>query len=331
MTDTRDRLSRLGAARARVADHQKRRDAEKARLADLVPAHCKVCGTRIPAGEGDREAAPEFQSVGERQQHAHWLTTLPPEADAWRRRCATCSDAAHRGEAESAAISAILSKPINQVDAAAVVSALKLWRYSPSTGEPTVLELQVPLAETTGRHGRAPWSHVTPEERQRVADALARVLAERRPRRCEDGACGLCGVARALDWYESSMRWANGSPAPVCGNCRPVYIARSRPRGGDDLGRVVVEIVSGRAVPLGESAHGARAFCESRNADKAGHPEPWTYALDQISDLKLTVWTRHPQYAPADMREAAEQWHRDALAEDARKREQEHADAGTGW
>jgi hypothetical protein len=331
MTDTteapRDRLQRLRNARDKVAQAREAREAELQRRAELPASVCRVCGASIAAGQGDRAPEPPFVGIRERDERLGMLRDLPAVVDGWRRRCEACAAAGRRGEVEAEAISGIVGRPVSQADACDVVAALRRWTLrDPVTGRPDGVELQVPLAEITGRYGREPWEHVTTEERERVADVLQQVIAARNPARCSDGPCGLCGRSQAVRWFESAMRWADGSAAPVCGDCEPTYASRSEPRDrdGDALARVAIEILTGWAVPLGIHApEGVKAFCESQNADREGTPEPWQYAAERIADLRFSIWRAQPELAPDDMREAAEGWRRDYLAERAADAEAE--------
>jgi hypothetical protein len=123
---------------------------------DALPkAHCQYCGGIAALGEGRRDPEPEFATFTLKATHEHWLTTLPPNVDGWRRSCDTCSRALADGRIESAAVSAILGVGVTQRDALAVVEAVTTWDMHANTftGFPT--------ARTTGRVGKKPWEHVT--------------------------------------------------------------------------------------------------------------------------------------------------------------------------
>lgn len=65
-------------------------------------------------------------------------------------------------------------------------------------------------------------------------------------------------------------------------------------------------------MPLGNSAPANfRVFAESRAADPAGLPEPWSWS-DGLAAFIANVWTWHPEHAPEDRRDEFEERRRDA-------------------
>lgn len=327
LSPARERSSILHAARDRIAKARAERDDLEANRRELPAAICRTCGGAVPAGTGTRDPEPSKldPAIGE-------LLRLDPIADMWRRACEPCSDAASRRESEARAVSAILDRAVTQPDAAAIVARVR-QRHPTREG---VWLRDFPTAQASATWTGAAWGHVTDDERERLRAAMLEVRGERLPARCEDGACGLCGVAEALVWHEgpSTLCWAtNGSQAPLCESCWTIWTLRGEPSDDDDLARVVVEACTGLAIALGYFApEGVRAFAASAAADPKGFAEPWAFSPG-IADLRRTVWTARPHLAPADMRAHAEQWHRDELAEQARRARSasDSPRAGEGW
>lgn len=283
---------KLTAVRSWLAADDARREREKA----LPKALCRVCGGWARAGEGTRSAevvpGPVATPVHPETFVMPPRVTAPADADDWRRECAACADATH-----AAVISGLLGGEVSVRDAARVVGALV--EVSPEGFMTSAVPLAVNLNRATGK----PWGHVSAEDRARVAQVLAEVVRERQIGPCTQGACGVCGRREHLRWFEGPgfLRWPDGAPAPVCGECQKVIDRRPEPTTIEQLRVIAVEAATGFSQMLYSAPPEFRVYAESKDADGNGHAEPWTYSPGVIEFIG-EMWTSHPGLAPEGLR-----------------------------
>jgi hypothetical protein len=295
---------------------------------------CRICGAPIPEGEGRTDPEPDFLSSMEHSSRKHWLTTLPDGADGWRHTCQTCANAESERRAEAAAILAVCGIDVPASDARLILSEFSEW-----DGQSMTFRSSFPTAENVGRVGRKPWSHVTDAERDHVERTVLRALSELDARRSPSpsswGGCGMCGVAQALgDWWEAPdyLRWPDGSRAAFCASCGVVWQRRGTPTAVEDVRKVAVEAATGWAVPLGVVIpESFRLFAESRAADPAGLPEPWSWSPELVAYVE-SVWESRPEFAPEDRREEFQRREHERRRERANFFAQEReAERARGW
>lgn len=184
---------------------------------------------------------------------------------------------------------------------------------------------------------KMPWRHV---DKRALTQAVAeiprlRVRAGLDPSRCESGACAICGVVEARGWMTTDLRWRDGSPAPVCGDCYRAFLRNSEPTFTDDLAPVVAECLTGIAPNMGEYVPtGLVPFVSSDGAPG----ERWGYLPAAAVDAyRWAKWVQSPDRAPAEHRaearaRKADQDRERAEATAARERaERERLDSGYGF
>lgn len=152
---------------------------------------------------------------------------------------------------------------------------------------------------------RMAWRHL---DRKALVQAIARIPDLRiehglDPSRCETGPCGVCGVVEARGWVEVDLAWADGSPAPLCGDCYGPYVRRGEPTFSGDLGPVVVEAMTGIAPYEGEYIPSAVVpYLLSDGAPG----ERWSHLPAAVVDgYRWAVWVKQPDHAPAEHRAEA--------------------------
>jgi hypothetical protein len=292
--------ARTEAIRASLAERSERDRA-------LPRVLCQVCGGWAHQGEGTRDPEPAFMDVHARQERAHWLAGLPDNVDGWRRVCGGCAGTTAAGQMARVTLSDLIGvTDVSEADAQRVLNALV-------TFDPVGMTFRGGIsAEAHEQATGTPWGHVAEDERERLREAYADLVASRMPRPSSWGACGACGRAAAVgEWWQapSTVHWPNGSPVAFCASCAAVWRRRGEPSDLDDLHRVGVEAATGRPVPLGSVApESFRLFCESRAADSAGLGEPWSWSAELRAYIE-SVWESEPDYAPEGRRDEFDRRH----------------------
>jgi hypothetical protein len=307
----RERLTRLKAARARLALERARHDAERARRADLVPAHCRVCGGPVAQGEGERLPEPPSDRHGDSWSvvHESWMPA-PRGADRWRRAHDRCAR-------------------MTRADAIAAVAGVRL---SEEQAQRVDVALPIAAAGPWNTTSERPWGFVTDAERAALRHAALLARAVGRAIQCADGACGVCGVRYAASWFESDLRWRDGSPAPVCGDCDPIWTrwgGTSAHASREERQRAAaLEALTGYRLPLGHAApQGLEPYARSSDGDPVGHEHPWAWS-PRLEELRSEVWRVRPQLAPDDRRDEFEaQRSADVAAKAQARREAAEAEA----
>lgn len=290
---------------------------------------CNVCGQWIAKGTGHEGPEPDFADRHAHIEYEGWLASLPAEAGGFKWTCEGCWDAAQRRESASHALEGILGVTEPESAAGRILEALIEF-------DPMRHEFRGGItAEAHGQVTGRAWAHVTDDERDRLREAYADLIASRMPRASAWGGCGMCGRDVALgDWWEApgSLRWPDGGTVAFCDHCAKVWLRRGQPTFVDDLRRVGVEAATGWPVPLGSDAPADfRLFCESRAADPVGLPSPWSWSPELFAYIE-SVWEALPGYAPQDRREEFDRRHDDRRRERAalHRQERERQEA-TAW
>lgn len=286
-----DKADKLGRLQRWTAEQDAK--AEKAR--ELPRATCRWCGGTARAGEGTRAAAPlvgvAFNVHGERVFYP--ATPAPADADDWRRECATCATATV-GEL----LSGLLREPVTDEDAHAVTARM-FWRDANGIEHDEIAWARV-VGHGTGRR----FGHVTDDHRAHVRDILRQVREERLPAPSAWGACGWCGVRYSHSWHEGppTMRWTDGTPAPLCDTCHEIWEQKAAPDDIDQLRILgVIAATGSHAYVWSHAPEPFRLYFETKDADGNGHEDPWDYG-DGIRAFRDQVWTDRPDLAPADQR-----------------------------
>lgn len=140
---------------------------------------------------------------------------------------------------------------------------------------------------------------------------MSRWTASECPRReaaeCASGWCAWCERSHAVDWLDHGHKWADGSAAPLCGDCSPVF---SR-RGGslsfwDDQRAGLAEAMTGVPLDLGEAAP-ALLTAYAETDDQAGTGQPWSHLpRTAVEAFRWDMWARSGgQWAPEEHRAEA--------------------------
>ncbi|KQQ51859.1 hypothetical protein ASF68_05495 [Plantibacter sp. Leaf314] len=156
--------------------------------------------------------------------------------------------------------------------------------------------------------------------------AVQTVWTEVRPTVVSEGGCGMCGVRASIGWWESPLRWTDGTKAAMCSTCGDAWVTAGRPvdmMTGDPLRpglrRVALRVLAG-ATSVPETDFGLRLFAEIASpSERAGYATAWTYRPTQLDAVRDRVWLYAPRYAPADR--VDEYTARQAAAEEERARE----------
>ncbi|MFD4957540.1 hypothetical protein [Microbacterium sp. NPDC058389] len=288
---------------------------ERARRAQLPEAWCRYCGGIAAAGEGtvepERPLIPPHPAGGETPERAvkvlreQWAAAQPPRAMQWTRACATCADAARRGEIAAEAFSRLAGRPVAERDARAALSMLRRWELD-AAGTPLRLVGVFVFAIEREQGTGTPWGHVTDDERRQLLDTLSVAERASTPGASDDGACGLCGRREARRWHRSAepmhaaaLTWPDGSEAPLCGVCHAVWQRRGAPTDAQGIRRVVWEALTGEPIGLGSEAdERVTPYCRSHAADCAGVDQAWSWAqpgLAQIHDERRELSQRGAQ------------------------------------
>ncbi|MCM3614378.1 hypothetical protein M3672_07980 [Microbacterium enclense] len=312
----------------------------RALLANLASAEaerpravCAMCGGVVHAGRDLVVGEPSFE---DRRLDEERKSNGLPALHGWQRRHEACVDSV-------AVVRAITGRKVPAEVAHAALRAAN--PLVPVEGPFRRLALYAELRTThvedlVGWKSARPWAHLTDDERRMFADMVDEEAREHRlrnePHRCTDGACGFCGVALALAWGESPLKWSNGTAAPACRDCFAVLRRRRPTRDLRLLRGLGVEMLSG-ASGLGLAEHfgdDMRVYADLAGDDHTGTDERWTYAplLAEIrEEARMLLPTSLPEplrseYTAklADAREAA-------AARAAERREAERREELADW
>ena len=147
-----------------------------------------------------------------------------------------------------------------------------------------------------------PWGHVDKRELLSSLSQASEILAEAEiPRACILGRCAWCGVFEAVEWDESPYKWADGSDAPLCDGCGPVFARRGEPspRYMDDARSALAEAMTG--VPGSLSVPGPAALLAYVEAEGQGTgAEAWDYLpAEAVEAFRWAEWGCYVgRYAP---------------------------------
>lgn len=238
------------------------------------PTPCVVCGGPCEPAE------------------VHW--------GSWRRHRDCAKICAHPVDRMQAAARA-LGHSVDRTDAGLLLGAgVDAPLYSQGHPEPTWSE------EPTRQRMR--WHHV---DRNALAAAVQR-LPELRAEAglvdapCVDGCCAWCGVREARGWASQGHRWADGSPAPLCGRCSEVYERRGSPdpTWWDGQRALIAEALTGVPAMMGQTPPPVRALAE---AEDTGSGEAWSHLpVDAVEAYRWAAWGRcQGRYAPPEHRAEA--------------------------
>lgn len=318
----RDRIERIRTARSVLTEARERHDAERARReaekrrrAELLASFCRVCGGPVAAGEGERLPAPPADRHGDcwSPVHESWVLA-PKDADRWRRAHDSCA----------------------KLDRAGIVRVLTGLNLATERA----LEVDAPVPEAAlwpwNRTGAQPWSFMTSAELEALRAAAELAQAAGRSILCSDGACGCCGRRYSSAWFESDLRWADGSPAPVCGECDAIWMrwGGSSPHAAREERQraATLELLTGYRLPLGHVAPaGLEPYCRSSDGNPVGHEMPFAWS-PQLHELRREVWTSQPHLAPEDRRQEFQTIHDEQVAaERARRRAEAEQETVAAW
>lgn len=259
-----------GAGRSNVQPTTLKSNATTDARSIAEPTPCKFCG-----GEVERQGA-EWSGV-------------------WRfhRSC-------HYGGNARRVQMAAESLEVGSIDeATALAVTMRVQPFHEEHVEPTY----------TPKASRTPWGHV---DRKALLKAVSDALTERAeveiPRACVLGRCAWCGVAEAVAWDESPYKWADGSDAPLCDDCGPVFARRGEPspRYMDDARSALAEAVTG--VPGSLGVPGPAALLAYVEAEGQGTgAEAWDYLpAEAVEAFRWSEWAHYGgRYAPPEHRAEA--------------------------
>ncbi|MGN7977477.1 hypothetical protein ACTJJ4_07885 [Microbacterium sp. 22195] len=320
----------LARARARLDEFVERR-------ARLPRALCAVCGGIVAAGTGERDDAIAPTRIDVERGHLGEAQLL-----GWSRRHSDCGQA-------SVAVRQITGRTVSEEIAeralVAVAYPLAIHRrwFVANSFDPEVRALFIgripPRPTLTGRA----WGHLEDDEPRKLAAAVAQVEREERlrttPHGCTSGPCGFCGVSTSLSWHLSSLKWNDGSAAPLCRDC--YAIVRRRPASTQiERQRVLaIEALSGASALHFEHQFGERmrVFAELVNAGHKGTAERWEHAEDTWSCYREEARRSAPSSLPDGLREhyqalnAADHAAEQARANHAARAAAEAAERAAGW
>lgn len=283
------------------------------RDARLPRALCRICGGVVPKGDGTCE--PESSWAGTRANvwqivDDHREKAGLPVFLAWRRSHSRCV-----GGPE------ITVRGVTKANVSPDVAAAALQKMMPRRYVAMHLAPDPDYAHSQFKDPRAkPWAHLPENDRLALASVVERTHDPRVPRRCREGACAWCGVARSLGWHKSPETWADGSAAPLCSGCYAVWKRRGRSRDRDRRRGNALEALSDAAW-FDMRAGALRTYCDIAGSDRKGTDEPWQYAPEPLDALRERARVAHPESLPATLRDEYRDKHRAALRESAVERQ----------
>lgn len=301
--------------RAKVLRDKLSEDAERRRI--LPRAVCRVCGGVVPEGTGLRIAEGWIEgrdATAERGMDAELTARGEPIVDSWRRQHAACPVERHEVIAILAGVSDLTPREgelITELDRQRVFAVLQYgW------GSARLVAHQ-PLPNRAFE-----WVDVP-----RLKAAVEQVLATTRPRRCVEGACGVCGVGVSVGWVESPLTWPDGSRAPLCGECARASETYAKPELLNDLEHLrLVGLWRWLGLwTMGAEPLGFRVFAEVATDEERqeGYGEAFSFRPIQLAEVRHRQYRRRPHLAPPDVRARIDA----ELAEERRARAEEAARA----
>lgn len=301
--------------------------------AERPRALCAMCGGTVHAGRDLILGEPTIDDLRvDEERKAVGL----PALHGWQRRHEACIDSV-------AIVRAITGRKVPAEVASAALRAANPLVHAEGPFRRLALYASLRTShveDLVGWKGGRPWAHLTDDERRTFAAAVDEEAREHRlrhePHRCTDGACGFCGVALALKWGESPLRWSDGTAAPACGECFAVLRRRRSTRDLQLLRGLGVEMLSG-ASGLGLAEYfgeDMRLYVDLAGDDHTGTAEPWTYAplLAEIREearMLLPTSLAEPLRSEYTAKLAAAREAADARA--AERREAERREELAGW
>ncbi|CAH0266250.1 hypothetical protein [Plantibacter cousiniae (nom. nud.)] len=261
-------------------------------------------GRRLPMPQWRDQRASQAEDLNDRNREAHGL----PVIDAWRREHDTCTP-----------------------DAADIIMKLTKLAVTPDEARRTAERFGHPLIAVHRWAGSPapmevaskPFGWLSADD----LDATVQVIwGDTRPTVVEEGGCGMCGARASIGWWESPLRWTDGTKAAMCSTCGDAWVTAGRPvdmMTGDPmrpgLRRVALRLLAG-ATSVPETDFGLRLFAEIASPSERGdYATAWTYRPTQLDAVRDRVWLYAPRYAPADR--VDEYTARQAAAEEERARE----------
>ncbi|MDT0117788.1 hypothetical protein Q9R20_12405 [Microbacterium sp. PRF11] len=296
-------------------------------------AVCAMCGGIVRAG---RDLVTGEPTIADRRLDLERKHAGLPALHGWQRRHEACIDG-------PAMVRAITGRKVSPAVANAALNAANppIPGGDPQAPLPLYAELRSGHVENFASWNGKAWGHLSSEERRAFAETVDDEAREYRLRnedhRCLDGACGFCGVALARKWYESRLKWSDGTPAPACGACYSVARRRPDTRDMRALRRIGIEALSGASGAgldeyLGDDM---RLYVEVAGGDHSGTAEPWTFAPEALEDVREAARLALPWSLPEPLRTeyrakvaAAREASRQRAAE---KREAERRVELAGW
>ncbi|MGP6172054.1 hypothetical protein ACTU6V_12710 [Microbacterium sp. A204] len=294
----RDDAMILKGLRARLAEATERE-------AQLPRALCRICGGVIAKGQGVIE--PESAWSSSRRQSSEIIDRervkkgLPPLHN-WRRSHTGCAGGPER------TIRALTGIDVTPAVAAAALAQMFPRRYTACSSHPDPGRAHHVFKEPKPQ----PWSHLSDVDLVALAAAVRKTHDPSMPRRCRDGACAWCGVSRSLSWHKSSEKWADGSEAPLCGDCYPVWRKRGASGDREDRRANALEALSGAAwFPM--TGGGIRCYVDIAGDDRGGTLGRWEYAHEPLAELRETARIKKPESLPGEIRDEYREKRRQAM------------------
>lgn len=285
---------------------------------ELPGAPCRICGAWVRPGEGT--SLPASGALPRSSYSAHPVRF--DHREQWLRQHDHCK----------ASLGAVVARLVGEKEPLSKTLAARTLEHADVEA---VTAFQRDLEEPA----RVPFGFVSAVDRRALKQALITVRAEMgsepdgTPRRCNDGACGLCGRSQSPRWWQSPITWTDGSAAPFCDNCVTEWERAQSPKDTEKLREVAEAVMSGIPRQLGGVHHGMRFYAETAKDDHAGLPEPWRYSPDALTEVRRRAWKARPHLIPDDefrrryvarARRLAKE--RAADAEQSRRNEEEGAD-----
>jgi hypothetical protein len=166
---------------------------------------------------------------------------------------------------------------------------------------PTYAEGHAGATYSDAEHVSRPWAHVRLPEivrglmlgRQRLAEAAA-------PMPCDLGRCGWCGTEKSVRWSDYGHVRHDGTSAPLCDACGPVFDRRGQSaKFWDDQRGGIAEAMTGAPPNMGEEFPDAlRAHAEVGGGDGTA----WSHLpCDAVEAFRWARWGRsNGRYAPPE-------------------------------
>jgi hypothetical protein len=157
---------------------------------------------------------------------------------------------------------------------------------------------------------RMPWRHVNRKSLVRALAALPDLRADAGwdPTECTDGRCAWCGVVTATGWAGVGLTWADGSPAPLCGDCHRLYIRYGEPTHPDEVRAALAEAITSVPVMSGEEPpSGLVPYLATTPGEDPGPEFRWAHLNPEaVAAYRWQQWGRWGgQYAPPEHRAEA--------------------------